>query len=242
MTRLFSFGCSFTNYRWMTWADILGAQYDEFYNWAQSGAGNLYILNSIMEADQRQKFQPGDTVIVCWTNVTREDRYVDGRGWITLGNVTSAPIFTKEFIANAVCNRGYLIKDIASVKAAKEFLTFRGVAWKFLSMCPLMQVDPWDDTKLNDGDVYNLYKDVFDTMLPSYTEVLGHNFWTTDLHKRFRYEAGGVDYHPTSEEHLRYLDTVLPGWVINQALRTNIAKTPVIMNKRANGSCMQPRL
>ena len=242
MTRLFSFGCSFTNYRWMTWADILGTQYDGFYNWAQSGAGNLYILNSIMEADQRQKFQPGDTVIVCWTNVAREDRYVDGRGWITLGNVTSAPIFTKEFIANAVCNRGYLIKDIASVKAAKEFLTFRGVTWKFLSMCPLMQVDPWDDTKLNDGDVYNLYKDVFDTMLPSYTEVLGHNFWTTDLHKRFRYEAGGVDYHPTSEEHLRYLDTVLPGWVINQALRTNIAETPVIMNKRANGSCMQPRL
>jgi hypothetical protein len=242
MTRLFSFGCSFTNYRWMTWADILGTQYDEFYNWAQSGAGNLYILNSIMEADQRQKFQPGDTVIVCWTNVTREDRYIDGRGWITLGNVTSAPIFTKEFIANAVCNRGYLIKDIASIKAAKEFLTFRGVTWKFLSMCPLMQADPWDDTKLNDGDVYDLYKDVFDTMLPSYTEVLGHTFWSTDQHKRFRYEAGGVDYHPTSEEHLRYLDTVLPGWVINQALRTNIAETPVIMNKRANGSCMQPRL
>jgi hypothetical protein len=69
MTRLFTFGCSFTNYRWSTWADCLAPEFDYFENWGQSGAGNHYIFNSMMEADQRHQFDEGDTVIVCWTNV-----------------------------------------------------------------------------------------------------------------------------------------------------------------------------
>jgi hypothetical protein len=242
MSRLFAFGCSFTNYRWMTWADILGVNFDHYQNWGQSGAGNTYIFNSIMEADQRHHFAAGDTVIVCWTNVTREDRYVKDRGWITLGNVTSSPIFTKEFIADAVCERGYLIRDLAMIKAAKTFLQHSGVRWRFLAMCPLTQPDPWDDKKISDWDVCDLYKDVIDSISPSYMQVLGHGYWQHDQHKRYRYAEGGVDYHPTSEEHLLYLDTVLPGWVTDSALRDKIAATAVVMNKRANGSCVQPRL
>ena len=243
-TRLFTFGCSFTNYRWMTWADILGAQYDEYYNWGQSGAGNGYMFNSVMEADQRYNFGAGDTVIVCWTNIMREDRYIQGRGWISLGNImTATRMYTKEFLADAVCERGALIRDLAHIKSVRNLLLHRpDVNWKFLSMCPILQPDPWDDKKLQLIDIIDLYKDVLISVLPSYTEVLGHNFWQHDQHKRFRYEGGGVDYHPTSEEHLKYLDTVLPGWVVNDELRSQIAQKPVIMNKRANGSCMQPRL
>jgi len=242
MSRLFAFGCSFTNYRWMTWADILAPQFDQYYNWGQSGAGNTYIFNSIMEADQRQHFAAGDTVMVCWTNVTREDRYVKDRGWITLGNVTSSPIFTKEFIANAVCERGYLIRDIAMIKAAQCFLENSRATWKFLSMCPLTQADPWDDKKIIDHDVCDLYNNVLSQIAPSYMDVLGHGYWNQDSHKRFKYAEGGVDYHPTTQEHLQYLDTVLPGWVSNDQLRATIADTPLVMNKRANGSCTQPRL
>ena len=72
MSRLFAFGCSFTNYRWSTWADCLAPEFDNFENWGQSGAGNEFIFNSVMEADQRQQFGTGDTVIVCWTTSTRD--------------------------------------------------------------------------------------------------------------------------------------------------------------------------
>jgi hypothetical protein len=51
-----------------------------------------------------------------------------------------------------------------------------------------------------------------------------------------------VDYHPTTQEHLLYLDTVLPNWMTNNDLRQQIAANALIMNKRANGSCTQPRL
>lgn len=228
----------------MTWADILGLQFDEFQNWGQSGAGNGYMFNSLMEVDQRCKLGKGDTVVVCWTNIMREDRYIDGRGWISLGNImTATKMYTKEFLADAVCERGALIRDIAFVKAAKDLLESKsGLNWKFLAMCPLLQPEPWDEKKLQLIDIIDVYQSVFDSVLPSYTDVLGHNFWEKDLHKRFRYDGGGVDYHPTTEEHLKYLDTVLPGWVTNQSLRDQIESSPLIMNKRANGSCMQRRL
>lgn len=241
MSRLFAFGCSFTNYHYTTWADILGQQFDEYYNWGQAGAGNLYIFNSLMEADQRQQFVEGDTVVVCWTSVAREDRYVRNRGWVTLGNVTSSPIFTKEFVADAVCDLGYLIRDIAMIKSAKTFLEHSKVTWKFLSMCPLTQPDPWDNKKIIESEVYDLYKDVFDAIAPSYMTVLGHEYWKQDRHKRL----GGPDrpdYHPTTEEHLHYLDTVLPGWVKNDSLREQIAARPVLMHKRRNTTCTQSRL
>ena len=45
--RLFVFGCSFTQYRWPTWADIIAKDnpHLEYFNTANSGAGNLYIFN-----------------------------------------------------------------------------------------------------------------------------------------------------------------------------------------------------
>ena len=43
--RVFAFGCSFTCYRWPTWADLIGKQCEgaEFRNYGKSGAGNLFI-------------------------------------------------------------------------------------------------------------------------------------------------------------------------------------------------------
>ena len=46
--RFFAFGCSFTNYYWPTWADIIGQDSNFYENWAQPGAGNHFIFNSIM--------------------------------------------------------------------------------------------------------------------------------------------------------------------------------------------------
>jgi hypothetical protein len=121
MSRLFAFGCSFTNYRWSTWADCLAPEFDSFENWGQSGAGNHYIFNSIMEADQRHNFSTGDTVVVCWTNVMREDRYTDR--WQTLGNVTTCPIYNPDYVRDAVTERGCLIRDLAMIKATQVLLS-----------------------------------------------------------------------------------------------------------------------
>ncbi len=238
MTRLLTFGCSFTNYKYWTWANILATQYNEFENWGQAGAGNPYIFHSVMEADQRRRFGGGDTVIVCWTDIMREDRYIEKRGWITLGNVSWADnVYRKEFIDSAVCEHGNLLRDLNMIKAVYELLQSRpGVIWKFLCMVPIDRVSDMDTRRVGRGDMLDLYRNVLDNFPKSFLDVLGDNYWHNNTESRLPDE-----YHPTTQEHLQYLDAVLPGWMTNQALRDTIAQRPMLFEKGVDGSCTSQR-
>jgi hypothetical protein len=230
MSRLFTFGCSFTNYRWSTWADILGAEYQEFQNWGQSGGGNQFIFNSVMEADQRHHFNNGDTVVVCWTSTQRDDRYVDRR-WHTLGNVFNCPIYDPKYLKEYVEERGYLIRDLACMKAVKVLLESRpGLTWKFLSM---IEPNNQDDTQVDTQDVTRLYQDVVDSIAPSYYTV---------LFKETGWPDRNGDPHPTPAEHLAYLDTVLPGWVTKAETRVKIAHETANLQKTRTGMSTVTRL
>lgn len=206
MSRLFTFGCSFTNYRWSTWADCLAPEFDYFENWGQSGAGNEFVFNSVMECDQRNKFTASDTVIVCWTTSTREDRYVQGR-WHTLGNMFTCPIYNRDYLSTHVDEHGLLIKTLAYIKAVKTLLEVRAAQWKFLSM--------------DNIDSLNIYQDVVDSILPSYRTVLFPDHWP---------DRNG-DPHPSPQEHLAYLDAVLPGWVTKEATRVKMREESINLNK-----------
>ena len=213
MRRLFTFGCSFTNYRWSTWADCLAPEFDHFENWGQSGAGNEFIFNSVMEADQRCKFNADDTVIVCWTTPCREDRYINGR-WHTLGNMFTCSIYNKDYLVNHVDSYGLLIKSLAYIKAVKTLLEIRNTQWKFLSMDVL--------------DSLNIYQDVVGSILPSYQTVLFPSGWP---------DRDG-DPHPSPQEHLAYLDAVLPGWVTKQSTRVKMHDESINLNKNPKKSGM----
>lgn len=213
MKRLFAFGCSFTNYRWSTWADCLAPEFDYFENWGQSGAGNEFVFNSIMECDQRNKFTADDTVIVCWTTVTREDRYVQGR-WHTLGNMFTCPIYNKDYLSTHIDEHGLLIKTLAYIKAVKTLLESRNTQWRFLAM--------------DNIDSLNIYKDVVDSILPSYRTVLFPDSWPNRNN----------DPHPSPEEHLAYLDAVLPGWVTNESTRVKMREESINLNKNPRKSGM----
>ena len=76
--RFFAFGCSFTNYAWPTWANILHQEMDaEFFNLGRRGSGNLFTACRISEANNRFKFCDTDLVIVMFISEVREDRYID---------------------------------------------------------------------------------------------------------------------------------------------------------------------
>ena len=212
MKRLFTFGCSFTNYRWSTWADCLAPEFDYFENWGQSGGGNHYIFNSVMEADQRHLFSNDDTVIVCWTTPTREDRYVNGR-WHTLGNMFSCPIYNTEYLANHIDERGLLIQTLAYIKATKMLLQNKPGTWQFLSV--------------EQFNSLNIYQDVVDN-IPSYQETLFKNGWPD--HRG--------DPHPSPMQHLEFLDTVLPGWVTKAETRAIMHEETINLRKDPKKSGM----
>ena len=75
--RIFAFGCSMTRYRWPTWADIYASdKTTQFYNYAHSGAGNQFIANQIVETCKRFNWNDDDLILIMWSSITREDRYV----------------------------------------------------------------------------------------------------------------------------------------------------------------------
>ena len=186
MSRLFTFGCSFTQYwRWPTWADALGREYDHFENWGLCGAGNSYILWSLIECNQRCHLGPDDTVWIMWTNTSREDRYVDRR-WLEGGNVywTAGSGLPAEYVKKFACERGYLIRDMANISAAQQLLEKWNCQTKFLSMVPLRSTNEEaglgnnpNDQPGPDQDVRTLYQDVLNSINPSVFETVFHGDW-----------------------------------------------------------------
>ena len=230
MSRLFTFGCSYTNYRWSTWADCLAPEFDYFENWGQGGGGNHYIFNSLMEADQRHKFGKNDTVIVCWSTFMRDDWYVNER-WHTVGGMYTTPIYNKDYLKTHVDERGYVIRDLALIKGAKVLLENRvDVDWHFLSLNNLKLGTRCETNPGEPYDVMELYSDVLNSILPSYQEVLYPTGLTSFLNR--------ADPHPSPAEHLAYLDTVLPGWVTKEETRVKMHEESINLRKDPRKSGM----
>lgn len=86
--RFFAFGCSFTQYWWPTWADIIA--YDlqiPSENWGVCGLGNVGIFHRMVEADITHNFTNNDLIITAWSTWCREDRVNSIGGWHARGNI-----------------------------------------------------------------------------------------------------------------------------------------------------------
>jgi len=98
MSRLFTFGCSYTAYGWPTWADICGRTFDTYINYGKSGAGNHYIVSSLIECDRVYNLTPNDTVLIMFSGSTRFDTLTHG-SWGTRGNIfTTNNFFDEKFL------------------------------------------------------------------------------------------------------------------------------------------------
>jgi len=176
-----------------------------------------------MEADQRHKFTAGDTVVICWTNVMREDRYT--HNWQTHGNITTCQYYDDAYVRKYVSERGNLVRDMAFIKATQLFLqNIPDLKHEFLSMCPLVYPDQYNPNRVSDNpDITALYESVLNNIKPSYYETVlaedRSNGW-----KLHNWNTGLKDPHPTPVEHLAYLDWVLPGWVTNSDIRVKVVQ------------------
>lgn len=227
MNRLFTFGCSFTQYGWPTWADILGKQFDFYQNWGLSGAGNLCISSQVGECDVKNQLGDNDTVIVMWSSVAREDRYVNNT-WISAGNVfTNTDLFGKDWVKKFADIRGYYVRDLALINLVDGFLQSKKVTYYFLSMQDFDM--PRDDTtvKTDLGDIFHHYGSMLRKIRPSVHKIIFNHDYSTrpsmirprvappnmEEPPEFRVLKKGQvrqDNHPTPAEHLEYLETVLP--------------------------------
>jgi len=181
MKRLFTFGCSFTNYHWPTWADIVSQDYDYYENWGRGGAGNKFIYFSLVECHQRNCITTDDTVIIMWSSQAREDKFLNNE-WYTPGTVYSSA-YTNDFISNFTDTTGYLLDTVTYIQSSNHLLDSIGCEKYFLSMLPMYISSDWFSTltqKLNPDvstKILKLYAPTLQQIKPSIYETVFKSDW-----------------------------------------------------------------
>lgn len=212
--RFFAFGCSFTEYYWPTWANIIAKEIPDHYIYAQVGAGNFYIFQALMEAIVRHDIGKNDLVMIMFSNVTREDRYTKDRGWITPGNLYFQNEYDESFLRKYLCHKGYLMRDLNLVSGCVHTLDKIGCDYELMSMVPF-DSESSDGKRINDAvDVINFYSKIIKKVKPSVLETVFFNDWNSRSN-RPKYKVAWqkniyVDNHPTPLEYLSYLKTIYP--------------------------------
>lgn len=235
--RVFIFGCSFTNYYWPTWANIIGyeAPDAEIYNFGASGGGNLFISERVAASNQRYRFTDKDLILLMWSTFSREDRYIKTR-WEIHGNIWTQGFYDKQFIEKYTCVKGYIVRDLGLMTLTKHALQ------NFpCDSIMLKSVDPDYDERYYDGEhpiseVVDLYRDfIYDMPMTLYDHqktpeggwINGHYYiWpectgsSTKLHS---------DYHPNPKMYLNYLKKI--GFQISDDTQNEISQiTEDLMN------------
>lgn len=217
--RLFVFGCSYTNYKWPTWAHVLASEIDnvELYNFARTGSGNLFISLRVAEANVRYKFNENDLVVIMWTSFTREDRYVNGE-WIGQGNIYNQSLYPESWVKEFADPDFYLIRDFSLLELTKKYLKHLPCTSLMLSAWPLDLMENNNFVTSFGEDVlktcYNLYKNTISDIpldLRTFQEKL-YNLDKTNPAFHFyghTYEMNGelfADGHPNTFVYREYLE------------------------------------
>jgi hypothetical protein len=217
--RFFVFGCSFTGYRWATWADLIAREmpHAEYVNVGRSGAGQLYILSQLSQCINHYNIGENDLVGIMWSTFYREDRYMYQRAsdnWSTPGNILTAQHeVPQEYIDNYVCTRGMFVRDMAIIDTTmrmlehSEFDSFAmlGVGLDHQDWTAGLPPDsgpPMDDIK-------QLYSEVNTKLLPPLMDTQFPEGWDT-CYKYFDDSEGTMypDYHPSVLQYKSYLETL----------------------------------
>lgn len=128
--RFFSFGCSYTKYRWSTWADIIADDLQiEYHNLAKEGMGNVGIMHEIIKTDLEYKFTKQDLIIVLWSHWNREDRFIDGE-WKSGGNIFTNEFYDDQFVEKYWSFENDIIKNATAIisinKIYQSIISFQG--------------------------------------------------------------------------------------------------------------------
>lgn len=210
--RLFTFGDSFTQYSYPTWADILGQEFDYYENWGRMAAGNHFIFNSVNECLIRNEVNQNDTFIIMWTNIYREDRYID-KQWQFSGNLLAENKFNLEFYdelfrSKFMDRRGCLMRDLAMINATKTLLDHAQINYIFLSTVPITQAsltahDSDQKFKEENNDILNSYEKVLSLIRPSIYEVVFNYDW---------FSRPTSNRPPDAKVRQQYINVAGPDW------------------------------
>lgn len=211
--RLYTFGCSFTKYKWPTWADFVGSQFEVYENWGQPGAGNLFIATQVYECCQRNVVGENDVILVMLSSTNRFDIINNESMFLTEGNIYNSKIFPKEFIKNIWSEEFGIYLTWYNVNSIKRLLDGIGCKYKIMSAFDLTKLDD-DSLMMEDllikGRIIHSLHDIrtefkLNDNLNDFSKKMlneGHSYYNF-------MENGGKDDHPSMSIHLEWVKTYL---------------------------------
>lgn len=208
--RFFAFGCSFTQYYWPTWADIIGKEFkqDQFLNFGMRGGGNEFIFNQLANAHAIHHIDKDDLVIICWTNFAREDRYKNG-AWVSAGNIFTQKTYPRAWVKEWFDLRGALLKTSNMLVGATNLLENTNCKYLFISMSPMSQLDQFQSIFIDEEyqDIFDVYSAYYSKINVSITDYLygENNCYNPNPIKLVSYN----DDHPSPIQHLQYVQEYL---------------------------------
>ena len=119
--RFFSFGCSFTkDWDCPTWSDLIGIQFDEYYNLAMPGSSNTLIMQRFIESDLFYNFNKDTDVIMIGISgfgrmsfpITKYDDYIKKDIEASLKRLSPGSI---------ICGHDYNLDSPGVIRAVNEF-------------------------------------------------------------------------------------------------------------------------
>lgn len=207
--RIWCFGCSFTQYFYPTWADILIHHVEETghsgENWGSCGKGNLYIATKVMECHARNQLGPDDYVFICWSNYFREDTHTNTRGWHTPRGIFTQTNYTDGTVNGFGSAKYYAMRDNALMQSTRLSLQALGVNQYHFSILPMQGGDRGMDK------VSSVYKTKFDgpAMMESLNLMLQDEETRRNRIRSFPPENPSdtlEEWHPLPHEHLEYIE------------------------------------
>lgn len=214
--RFFVFGCSFTGYRWASWADLIAHSMPQarYYNTARSGAGQLYIQAQLSQHINHYNIGKDDLVAIMWSTFYREDRYKyhkADQNWSTPGNIfTAQHEIPQEYVDEYVCTRGMFVRDLAVIDNTlrmlehSEFDSFAMMSVGLKNQNWTAGLSPENGPPLD--DIIDLYSKLGQKMMLPLLETQFLDGWDTC----YKYWSDGMngefmDYHPSVEQYAEYL-------------------------------------
>ena len=211
MGRLFTFGCSYTNYHWQTWADIVGTQFDTFQNWGRAGAGNFFISSSVYECHSINKINQNDVVLIMFSSIDRFDYINKNSLFVTQGGIYSENHpFYGEFLLNEWSEEHGLFNTWFSILSVKTLLDSIGCKYVFMKSFNFDVIDCNDPYKTNIENfnrVDNCLKELNQIIVGETFSIFHRNL---NQHYYFDDLPNKIEGHPTIKVHLEWVKKILP--------------------------------
>lgn len=155
MHNLFTFGCSYTNFRYPTYSDFLSPYFDNHFNLGIPGSGNRAIFNTVIE--NIDNITENDFVLIQWSSLLREDRIFENNEWKAGGIITNTPYYNDDWVLkyfNPIQQTKELISYIKSLIPLIESKT-KNFKWFYM-------LEPWESDLMGEpSEIPNILQEKY---------------------------------------------------------------------------------